>query len=54
MVAERGSNAVIADVGSADYDDPRAGAFDFTRVHALAGLDAQALHLCAGAASAAR
>jgi penicillin-binding protein 1C len=32
MVAERGSNAVIADVGSADYDDPRAGAFDFTRV----------------------
>ncbi len=32
MVAERGSNAVIADVGSADYNDPRAGAFDFTRV----------------------
>lgn len=32
MVAERGSNAVIADVGSADYGDPRAGAFDFTRV----------------------
>ncbi len=32
MVAERGSNAVIADVGSADYDDPRAGSFDFTRV----------------------
>jgi penicillin-binding protein 1C len=32
MVAERGSNAVLADVGSADYNDPRAGAFDFTRV----------------------
>jgi penicillin-binding protein 1C len=32
MVAERGSNAVVADVGSADYADPRAGAFDFTRV----------------------
>jgi penicillin-binding protein 1C len=32
MVAERGTNAVIADVGSADYNDPRAGAFDFTRV----------------------
>lgn len=32
MIAERGSNAVLADVGSADYDDPRAGAFDFTRV----------------------
>lgn len=32
MVAERGSNAVVADVGSAGYDDPRAGAFDFTRV----------------------
>ncbi|PPD43089.1 MAG: glycosyl transferase [Methylocystis sp.] len=32
MIAERGSNAVIADVGSADYRDPRAGAFDFTRV----------------------
>ncbi|MGJ0391562.1 MAG: transglycosylase domain-containing protein [Methylocystis sp.] len=32
MVAERGSNAVIADVGSAGYNDPRAGAFDFTRV----------------------
>ncbi len=32
MVAERGANAVIADVGSADYGDPRAGAFDFTRV----------------------
>jgi penicillin-binding protein 1C len=32
MVVERGSNAVIADVGSADYGDPRAGAFDFTRV----------------------
>ena len=32
MVAERGTNAVIADVGSADYRDPRAGAFDYTRV----------------------
>ncbi|MEK4033893.1 transglycosylase domain-containing protein [Methylocystis sp. IM3] len=32
MVADRGSNAVVADVGSADYLDPRAGAFDFTRV----------------------
>lgn len=31
IVAERGSNAIIADVGSADYNDPRAGAFDFTR-----------------------
>jgi penicillin-binding protein 1C len=32
MVAERGANAVLADVGSADYRDPRAGAFDYTRV----------------------
>ncbi|QGM98171.1 transglycosylase domain-containing protein [Methylocystis parvus] len=32
MVAARGTNAIIADVGSADYNDPRAGAFDFTRV----------------------
>jgi len=32
MVAARGSNAILADVGSADYNDPRAGAFDFTRV----------------------
>lgn len=32
MVVERGTNAVIADVGSADYRDPHAGAFDFTRV----------------------
>ncbi|GLI94151.1 transglycosylase domain-containing protein [Methylocystis echinoides] len=32
MVAERGSNAILADVGSAAYDDPRAGAYDFTRV----------------------
>lgn len=32
MAVERGANAVIADVGSSDYRDPRAGAFDFTRV----------------------
>ncbi|QGM46767.1 transglycosylase domain-containing protein [Methylocystis heyeri] len=32
MVAERGANAVIADVGSVGYDDPQAGAFDFTRI----------------------
>ncbi len=32
MAAERGTNAVLADVGSADYRDPRAGAYDFTRV----------------------
>jgi penicillin-binding protein 1C len=32
MVAERGANAILADVGSADYADPRAGAYDFTRV----------------------
>jgi penicillin-binding protein 1C len=32
MVAERSANAVIADVGSVGYDDPQAGAFDFTRV----------------------
>lgn len=32
MVAERGTNAVIADIGSADYRDPLAGAFDYTRV----------------------
>jgi penicillin-binding protein 1C len=32
MVAERGSNAVLADVGSADYGDRSAGSFDYTRV----------------------
>ncbi len=32
MVAQRGANAILADVGSADYADPRAGAYDFTRV----------------------
>jgi penicillin-binding protein 1C len=32
MVVERGSNAVLADVGSADYRDERGGAFDYTRV----------------------
>jgi penicillin-binding protein 1C len=32
MVVERGSNAVLADVGSADYHDERGGAFDYTRV----------------------
>jgi penicillin-binding protein 1C len=32
MVVERGSNAVLADVGSADYRGPRDGAFDYTRV----------------------
>ncbi len=37
MVVERGTNAVIADVGSADYRDPRAGAFDFTRVRRSPG-----------------
>ncbi|WP_036282931.1 transglycosylase domain-containing protein [Methylocystis sp. ATCC 49242] len=37
MVAERGTNAVIADLGSSDYRDPRAGAFDFTRVQRSPG-----------------
>ena len=32
MVAERGTNAMLADVGSADYRDASAGAFDFSRV----------------------
>jgi len=32
MVAERGVNTIIADIGSAHYSDPHAGAFDFTRV----------------------
>ncbi len=32
MVVERGSGAVLADIGSADYHDRREGAFDFTRV----------------------
>jgi penicillin-binding protein 1C len=32
MVVERGTGAVLASVGSADYRDPRDGAFDFTRV----------------------
>ncbi|MGD9539979.1 transglycosylase domain-containing protein [Methylocystis sp.] len=37
MVVERGTNAVIADVGSSDYNDPQAGAFDFTRVRRSPG-----------------
>ena len=37
MVVERGTNAVIADVGSSDYHDPQAGAFDFTRVRRSPG-----------------
>jgi len=37
MVVERGTNAVIADVGSSDYSDPQAGAFDFTRVRRSPG-----------------
>ena len=37
MVIERGTNAVIADVGSSDYNDPQAGAFDFTRVRRSPG-----------------
>ncbi|MFO1103299.1 MAG: transglycosylase domain-containing protein [Methylocystis sp.] len=37
MVVERGTNAVIADVGSTDYSDPQAGAFDFTRVRRSPG-----------------
>ncbi|HEY8126106.1 MAG TPA: transglycosylase domain-containing protein [Methylocystis sp.] len=37
MVVERGTNAVIADVGSSDYRDPQAGAFDFTRVRRSPG-----------------
>jgi penicillin-binding protein 1C len=37
MVIERGTNAVIADVGSSDYRDPQAGAFDFTRVRRSPG-----------------
>lgn len=32
MLVARGDNAVLADVGSADYRDPHAGAIDFTRV----------------------
>lgn len=32
MVAERATNAVLADVGSTDYRDAGAGAFDYTRV----------------------
>ena len=32
MVLERGTNAVIADVGSSDYYNQNAGAFDYTRV----------------------
>jgi penicillin-binding protein 1C len=32
LIVERGSNAVLADVGSADWRDERGGAFDFTRV----------------------
>jgi penicillin-binding protein 1C len=32
MVTERGANAIVADVGSIGYDDPQAGAFDFTRI----------------------
>lgn len=32
IVVERGSGAVLADIGSADYHDPNGGAFDFTRV----------------------
>lgn len=32
MVIERGSNAVLADVGSASWRDERGGAFDYTRV----------------------
>lgn len=31
MVATRDANAVLASVGSADYHDPKAGAYDFTR-----------------------
>lgn len=37
MVVERGTNAVLADVGSSDYTDPQAGAFDFTRVRRSPG-----------------
>jgi penicillin-binding protein 1C len=32
MVLERGTNAVLADVGSSDYYNQNAGAFDYTRV----------------------
>jgi penicillin-binding protein 1C len=37
MVVERGTGAVLADVGSADYHDAREGAFDFTRVQRSPG-----------------
>jgi penicillin-binding protein 1C len=37
MVVERKTNAVIADVGSSDYNDLQAGAFDFTRVRRSPG-----------------
>lgn len=32
MVMERGSNAILADVGSADYYSQNSGSFDYTRV----------------------
>ncbi|MBY6241837.1 transglycosylase domain-containing protein [Methylosinus sp. Sm6] len=37
MVVERGTGAVLADVGSSDYRDPREGAIDFTRVQRSPG-----------------
>lgn len=37
MALARDGNRVIADVGSSDYADPRAGAFDFTRVQRSPG-----------------
>ncbi len=37
MVAERGSNAILVDVGSTGYRDPRAGAIDFTLVQRSPG-----------------
>jgi penicillin-binding protein 1C len=37
MVVERGTGAVLADLGSADYRDPQDGAIDFTRVQRSPG-----------------
>ena len=51
MVVERGTGAVLADLGSGDYADSHAGAIDFTPRAALARQHAEALHLCAGARS---
>ena len=49
VVVDNASGEIRARVGSADYDDAsRDGAIDMSRSPSLAGLGAQALHLCAG------